>query len=116
MTNEKIRGHKLLTAQLRANLPKFYATENDTDPIARVKFFTPDSSWYWYVIEFDGQDALYCLVFGPYVETGYVSLSYLEALRGPWGLPVERDLAFEPKRLSAIKREHQAREGEIRHY
>ena len=117
MINQKIRGHKLLTVELRAKLPPYRATEGENDPLAYVKFFTPDSSWYWYVVEFDGQDECYGLTFGPYVELGYWSLAELEALRGPWGLPVERDLAFKPTRLSEIKREHQAIEGDgARHY
>ncbi|CCF85383.1 hypothetical protein NITHO_490006 [Nitrolancea hollandica Lb] len=35
-------------------------------------------------------------------ELGYFSLSELEQLRGALRLPVERDLYFEPCRLSAI--------------
>lgn len=30
------------------NVPPLYATENQKD----VKFFTPDSFWTWYVIEY----------------------------------------------------------------
>jgi hypothetical protein len=35
-------------------------------------------------------------------ELTYWSLGELEALRGPFGLRVERDLHFEPTRLSVI--------------
>ncbi len=114
--NQVMRGHQLLTAELRQRLPAYRATEAERDPVAYVKFFTPDSSWYWYVTEFDGHDTFFGLVFGSYVEIGSFSLSELEELRGPLGLPVERDRFYEPKRLAEIKREHREREGEIRHY
>jgi len=35
-------------------------------------------------------------------ELGYVTLSELEAVRGPMGLPVERDLYWKAKTLEAI--------------
>lgn len=116
LQNEKMRGHKLWTAALRQQIPAFGVTDNDPDPIAYVKFFTPDSGWYWYATEFDGQDTLFGLVFGHYVELGSFSLSELEELRGPLGLPVERELHFKPQRLSEIKLEHQKREGNYRIY
>jgi hypothetical protein len=52
--------------------------------------------------EFDGQDLLFGLVVGFEIELGYWSLSELEAARGPWGLPIERDLWFEPTPLSQL--------------
>jgi hypothetical protein len=42
---------QLLPTELRAQLPRLYAQENIPDPIVHVKFFTPDSSWTWYVTE-----------------------------------------------------------------
>lgn len=42
-------------------------------------------------------------------ELGYVSLAELETVRGPFGLPVERDQWFEADRpLSAYAREASA--------
>jgi hypothetical protein len=35
-------------------------------------------------------------------ELGYVSLSELEDVRGPMGLPIERDLHWRPKTLEEI--------------
>lgn len=43
------------------------------------------------VCEFDGEGILFGLVSGFEVELGYFSLSESEAVRGPLGLPVERD-------------------------
>ncbi len=68
------------------------------------KFFTPDASWTWYVTEFDGQDIFFGLVDGLAVEIGYFSLSELEAVRGPLGLPIERDEYFTPCKLSEVRK------------
>ena len=87
---------KLLTAELRKQLPALGTTANQADPTIVCKFFTPDSSWTWYAIEFDGDDTFYGLVDGFEQEFGSFSLAELENLRGPMGLPVERDLYFKP--------------------
>ncbi len=39
---------KLLTDELRKRLPPLRATEHEDDPIAVVKFFTPDAGWTWF--------------------------------------------------------------------
>jgi len=98
---------KLLTEELRKKIPPLYSQEENPDPIVHCKFFTPDSSWTWYVIEFDGEDTFFGYVVGFVPELGYFSLSELESIRGPLGLPVERDLYFEPKPLSEIKKQHE---------
>ena len=92
---------KLLTQALRAQLPQLYATEATplAEKVALVKFFTPDSNWTWYGVEFDGKDTFFGLVEGFETEYGYFSLSELESARGPLGLPIERDLYFEPTPL-----------------
>jgi len=115
--NQKLRGHSLLSKKFRQQLPSLYATDGQgLDAIAKLKFFTPFGGWYWYAVEFDGQDLFYGLVFGPYVELGYFSLRELEVARDSKGLPVERDLSFQPLSLREIKRVHLEREGEIREY
>lgn len=91
---------KLLTTELRKQLPTLGATANQADPTVVCKFFTPDSSWTWYAIEFDGDDTFYGLVDGFEQEFGSFSLAELETLRGPMGLPVERDLYFKPATAS----------------
>jgi hypothetical protein len=95
---------KLLTEALRAKLPPLSSTDRlpHNETIVQAKFFTPDSSWTWFATEFDGDDTLFGLVVGFEVELGYFSLSELEAARGPWGLPIERDLWFEPTPLSQL--------------
>ena len=95
---------RLLPNDIAASLPPLYATENIDDPIVRVKFFTPDSSWTWYVTEFDPiERRCFGLVIGHERELGYFMLTELEEGRGPLGLPIERDLYFESTPLSRCR-------------
>ena len=96
---------KLLTEELKRQLPRLYSTENQSDPIVRAKFFLPDAQWTWYATEFDGHDTFFGYVVGLENELGYFSLSELESVRGPLGLKVERDLYFEPVPLSKVMSE-----------
>ncbi len=93
---------KLLTQEARKKLPQLYTTENDNDPVAQVKFFTPWSNWTWYATEYDGEDLFFGLVDGHERELGYFSLSELESVRGPGGLTIERDRFFNPTPLSQL--------------
>jgi len=94
---------QLLTDELREQLPPLYSQENTKDPTVICKFFTPDSQWTWYALEFDGEDIFFGYIIGFESELGYFSLSELESVRGPWGLPIERDVWFKPCPLSEIK-------------
>ena len=94
---------KLMTADLRTQLPQLYSQEEVDDPKAIAKYFTPDSNWTWYATEFDGNDTFFGLVDGFEKELGYFSLAELESVRGAFGLPVERDLWFEPTPISELK-------------
>ena len=95
---------KLLTQKIRKKLPALYSQEDKGGKaIAHVKFFTPDSNpWIWYATEFDGDDTFFGLVHGFEKELGYFSLKELESVRGPMGLPIERDLYWQPKTLREI--------------
>ena len=111
------RHIKLLTKELEKTLPALYSQEANPDPMVMAKFFTPDAGWTWYAIEGSPVDAdgyfdtdkekvdflFFGLVSGIEVELGYFSLSELTSVRGPFGLPIERDLYFEPTRLSEVK-------------
>jgi hypothetical protein len=97
------RRHKLLTEELRRQLPPLYSQEDKgSRAVAYVKFFTPDSKWSWWGLEFDGEDTFFGLVEGHVKELGYFRLHELENVRGPLGLPVERDLYWQPKTLAEI--------------
>jgi hypothetical protein len=73
------------------------------DAIAQVKFFTPDSNWTWYAVEYDPDvEIFYGLVDGFEKELGYFGLEELEQIRGPMGLNLERDLYFDPVPLREL--------------
>lgn len=70
----------------------------DHDPFPVVKLFTPDGAATWLLSELDPHDpdvafGLCDLGLG-FPELGTVSLTELAALRGHFGLPVERDIGF----------------------
>ena len=58
-------AHDLLPDDLVATIPRLYATERDPDPLARVKLFTPDSSWTWFITEFDPEEGLPSALLAP---------------------------------------------------
>lgn len=94
---------KLLTKALRETIPALYATEDlsESEKTIPVKFFDPGGRGTWYVIEFDGNDTLFCYVRSPLGpdgdELGYASLAELTGLRNRLGLPLERDLSWKPE-------------------
>ena len=101
--NNQQRGMKLLTQELLKKIPPLYAQDGKGgQSIIYTKYFTPDSSWTWYVTEYDGEDTFFGLVDGHCKELGYFSLTELEELTGPMGLPIERDLNFEAQTLQEI--------------
>jgi hypothetical protein len=95
---------KLLTEEIKAKLPKLYSTEEIPleEKILVCKFFTPDSSWTWYAVEFDGKDLFFGLVKGFEQEWGYFTLSELEDVTGPMGLKIERDRYWEPTKFGEM--------------
>lgn len=110
--NNKIWGMKLLPQEIRKNLPPLYAQENKGGKaVVYLRLLTPDSGWTWFLTEgspikdASGQEVdfhFFGLVDGHEKELGYVALSELESVRGPLGLPIERDLHWQPKTLEEI--------------
>ncbi len=84
------------------------------EALVLVKFFTPDAHWTWYAIS-ASQDAksddvqFFGYVDGNFAELGYFWLSELESIRGPLGLPIERDLYWQPRSLVDVMREIEKR-------
>jgi hypothetical protein len=111
---------KLLTEELKQQLPPLYSQENVKDPIVICKFFHPLSPMTWYAIEGSpvDEDGYYdtdkekvdFLFFGwvhsDFSEMGYFSLHEMEQI-SVGGLGMERDLHFTPKKLSEMKKEQQ---------
>ena len=112
VANDKIRGMKLLPKEIREILPPLYAQDGKGGKaVAYLKWFTPDSGFTWWITEGgpikneNGDEVdfhLFALVEGQCKELGYVSLKELEEVTGPMGLPVERDLHWQPKTLAQI--------------
>lgn len=96
---------KLLTKEILKKLPKLRAQDKKgMEAIVYVKFFTPDANWTWYATEYDpNTETFFGLVDGLERELGYFTLTDLQSVRGNLGLPVERDLFFNPIKLSEIK-------------
>jgi hypothetical protein len=66
--NNRIRGMKLLPQAIRGKLPPLYAQDGKGGKaIAHVKYFTPSSSWTWYLT---------------YVELGISCIMWSEGLCG----------------------------------
>jgi hypothetical protein len=101
MPASKHEAYDYIPPAVAPSIPQLYATEHVTDPIAWIKLFTPDSSWTWYITEYDPEERLcFGLVIGHEQELGYFSLKEIESARGPLGLPIERDLYWQPTPLS----------------
>ena len=102
---------KLLTKAVTRQLLANYPAGDDTRPA--VKLFTPDAQATWLIADMDPDDpdrlfGLCDLGLG-LPELGYVSLTELSRLRGPLGLPVERDCWFKAdKSLGAYASEARA--------
>ena len=87
-------------------LPTTDEAYDQEDPLALVKLFTPDGAATWYIAGVD-EDGI---AFGAAdlgfdcCEMGDFTMTEIIALRGKFGLPVERDLGWAPKRLSELIR------------
>lgn len=102
---------ELLPDDVRKILPPLYSQEHEADPICYVKFFHPLSFWTWYATEGSPQDGDFLFfgwVYGDFPELGYFSLSEMESVIVA-GLGMERDIHFQPTRLSEVKKLHPPR-------
>jgi hypothetical protein len=93
-------------------LPPLYSQDGKGGKaVVYAKYFIPSGSWSWFATEGEAvkDDSgaeidfkFFGLVEGHEKELGYFVLSELEEVRGPMGLPIERDLHFKPKTLQEI--------------
>ena len=95
----------LIPSDIAARLPPLYSQEEQGDnAIAVVKFFTPWTNWTWFASEYDPEKRLcFGVVVGHEREFGYFSIEELEAIRGPGGLTIERDLYWKPRPLKECR-------------
>lgn len=86
-------------------------TEKNIDSLTcKVKLFTPDSNWTWYLLAYDPEEKIaFAFVDGMEPEFGLVSIAELEMVTGPLGLKVERDLYFKKTPLREIVNEAKSR-------
>jgi hypothetical protein len=90
---------KLITKEIHNRLlANGVAKEKAHDPKPVLKLFTPWAGATWLLTEMDSEneDILFglCDLGHGFPELDYVSLAEVMALRGPFGLKVERDLYF----------------------
>mgnify|MGYP006286966751 CR=1 FL=1 len=99
-------------AKLRANAE--LRDSSRTQPV--VKFFCPWGAATWLISELmeDG-DTMFglCDLGMGEPELGYVSLSELRSIRGPFGLTIERDIHFTPNKTLADYAEEANTQGRI---
>ena len=89
------------------NLPSAARAAAEPDPVVRVKLFDPQGSWSWYLAGYDPDRRLaFGAVDGWEFEVGDFWMPELTVLRGRLlRLPIERELDFEPRRLSLLLRQ-----------
>ena len=100
----------LLTKEIIRKLPPLYTHEHSAPeavPVA-VKFFTPDAQCTWWITEGEqcGDDWHFfglCDLGLGFPELGYVQLSTLQAVRGRFGLPIERDRHYSGTLADAMR-------------
>ena len=106
----------LLTKDIRSRLPALYYNEVNNiatqNIVAHVHFFAVWTAWTWWICEFDEEDLFYGFVVGHEPEWGYTSLAELEAIRGPSGLRIERDLHYVPAPMHIAVPAYFTREGQ----
>ena len=95
---------ELILQEAKQQIPKLYETKEQNNPIAYVKLFL--DSWTWYITEMSiDNNICFGYVISPFgAELGYFSLEEIKGIKGNLGIVVERDLSFNPTRLSVIKK------------
>src|ERR1700736_1797976 len=102
---------KLLTAELRAQLPPLYSQEKNQDPTVAAKFFCPWNNWTWFATEGEPDEEdfrFFGYVCGHEEEWGYFVLSEMGEVRGRGGLTIERDIHFTPGPFSQVIKQYAA--------
>ena len=97
---------KLLSAELRSQIPPLYSQEHLKleEKTVHAKFFFPAGNWTWFVTEGEEEDGdfrMFGYVIGFEKEWGYFSLNELESVEVN-GLTVERDLYFTPATFKEV--------------
>jgi len=99
-----MRGHKIMPKGLEKKLPPLYSQDGKgMDATVHAKFFDPQGQATWHLTEYDPKtgDAFghADMGFGE-GEMGYFNVWEIGQTKGKMGLPMERDMYFEPKSLN----------------
>jgi DUF2958 family protein len=85
-----------LIANCQAQIVRMDNQQPDIDFTPVVKLFTPDAQCTWLLTELGLDDIAGLADLGMGCpELGFISMREIRELRGPLGLPVERDLHFD---------------------
>ncbi len=96
---------ELLPEELKTRLPPLLSQEAADEPIIYARYFVPGTRWAWYLMEGEPEDTdfrFFGFVAGLDDEFGHFLLSELQAIRGPSGETVERDISFSEGKLTDV--------------
>ena len=97
---------QFLTQELLTRFRSTGDQSEEKDPLVIAKFFNPTGPGTWYATAYDPETKIFygfVSIFGDHNdEWGSFSLEELESYRGHFGLGLERDRFFQPKRASSI--------------
>lgn len=116
LLTKAIHEQLLRNGRLRAERAEQGLSEVDVIPV--VKLFTPDANCTWLLTELDPDDP--DLAFGlcdlgmGFPELGPVLISEIESVRGPLGLPIERDRHFYPDKTLTVYDDEARAAGHIK--
>jgi hypothetical protein len=115
--DRRFRGPAYRYLRPEDRLPTYEDLPGSERVIAKVRLFHPLSGLVYYVVavtDYSGQLVLSGFQIGPLLGSSFgdSSMQELATFRSP--LPIERDLGFEPRRLSEIIEETHAREASER--
>lgn len=110
--DRRFRGPAYNYLRKSDKLPTYEQIADEGDPICRVKLFSPSGRYTYYVAaatNYEGQTSptLTGYVLSPLGpdadEWGDAPIGEMANVKGPFGLPIERDIHFKPMRLSEIQ-------------
>lgn len=98
---------KFITKAELNKIPALYGQKGKgEEAVVYVKWFCPWNQLTWYATELDpNTGTAFGLVVGHETELGYFDINKLQAIKGKWGLKIERDMYFSPKTIAKVREE-----------
>ena len=95
-----------MTKELEEQFRYVGTQSDDKNPLVIAKFFNAGGAGTWYATEYKKKDKIffgYVSIFGDHNdEWGSFSLAELESFKGNFGLGIEQDRYWEPKRFDEL--------------